>query len=175
MEVRAYALTLMLLLMATGPRQQALCNESALFLLLPVSPLIVEWRWNQHKHKRDQREANWWEEAMPISKVKKERWCDGERKREKGRGVWGEDERGLLCHSRGTGTLCTWAHLLWSVLLIPKAMSTWLARGWKRQITIQIILHPFTAISEGGMVRSRLALESPKPFRRCRPHYCCSS
>lgn len=164
----------MLSLKATGLHQKALWHESALLQLLPGSPLMLEWRWKQHKHKRDQREVNWWEGAMPISKVKKERWCDGERRMAKGWRREGERAFVLQPHG-GLGTLCTWAHLLWCILLIPKAMSTWLAQGWKRQITIQIILHPFMAISKGGTLRWRLALESCKPFRRCLLHFCSSS
>lgn len=50
---------------------------------------------------------------MPISKVKKERWCDDERKQEKGRGGGGGEEkegekRAFVLHPhRGLGTLCT--------------------------------------------------------------------
>lgn len=174
-----WALTLMLLLMATSLYQKALWHESALLWLLPVSPLMLEWSWKQQKHKRDQREVNWWEEAMPISKVKKERGCDGERRMESGRGLEEEEggrKKSFVFHpQRGLGTLCTWAHLLRCILVIPKAMSTWLAQGWKRQVTIQIILHPFMAISVEGTMRWRVALESCKPFRRCRLHYCSSS
>lgn len=67
--------------------------------LLPVSPLMLEWRWKQHKHKRVQREVNWWEEAMPIAKVKKEWWCDEGRTVEKGRAMEEDKEErgGLLC------------------------------------------------------------------------------
>lgn len=175
---KRHAPSLMLSFMATGLYQKALWHESALLQLLPVSPLMLEWSWKQHKHKRDQREVNWWEEAMPISKVKKEGWCDRERRvRKEGgleEGEEGEKRSFVLHPHRGLGTLCTWAHLLWCVLLIPRAMSTWLARGW-RQVTIQIILHPFMAISVGEMLRRRAALESCKPFRRGLLHYRSSS
>lgn len=100
---------------------------------------------------------------------------DEEGKRTAGGGREGEKRPFVLHPHRGFGTLCTWAHLLWCVRLIPKAMSTWLAQGWKRQVTIQIILHPFMAISVGGTMRWRVALESCKPFRRCLLHYCSSS
>lgn len=74
---------------------------------------------------------------------------------------------------QGLRTLCTPMHLLWCDLLIPKTMSKWLAKGWKRQVTIQIFLHPFMAIRAAGMMRWRVAVECYKPFRRCLLH-CCS-
>jgi len=52
---------------------------------------------------------------MPISKVKRERWCDGERKVEEVKG--GGGERGLLCSS-SQGTLDT-LHMSTSVTERP--------------------------------------------------------
>lgn len=44
---------------------------------------------------------------MPISKVKKERWCDGERRTEKGRGEGGEEGFCVASSRWDFGTLCT--------------------------------------------------------------------
>lgn len=116
-----------------SPPKGSLTRECSAPQLLPVSPLMLEWSWKQHKHKRDRREVNWWEEA----KVKKGGWGDGETTMQKRRGMEMDEHRtarrGCFCGilfwgAAGGGTL----HM--SILLILKAMSTWLAVGWKRQI-----------------------------------------
>lgn len=41
---------------------------------------------------------------MPISKVKKERWCDGERRTQKGKGMEqgeGREKRAFVLHPHG--------------------------------------------------------------------------
>lgn len=95
------------------------------------------------------------------------------------RSWWGEQDGegvgGGCFILTGLETLCPPTHLLWCSLLIPKAMSKWLAEGWKRQVTIQMILHPFMAIRAAGMMRWRVAVECYKPFRRCLLRHCSSS
>lgn len=75
--------TPVLMLVAMVLYQKALWDDSTLLRLLPVSSIMLERRWEQHKHKGDQGEVNCWEEAMPIAKVKKERRCDEEGRVEK--------------------------------------------------------------------------------------------
>lgn len=158
---RTGAPTLMLSLVATGLHQKALWHESARLQLLPVSPSMLEWsRKKLHKHKRDQREVNWWEEAMPDSKVKKERWCDGgTRRRRRRRG----EEGFCVASSRWTWDTL---HMSTSVRVrTPHSQSkvNLISWGWKRKITTQMILHPFM---DGCWDEERC-----KPFRRRLLHW----
>lgn len=129
--------TPVLMLVAMVLYQKVLWDESTPLRLLPVSSIMLERSWQQHKHGGDQGEVS---VEKRQCRLQRSRRRDGLMRRQNGKRIGGPFF--VLYPDRGLGTLGTPMHLLWRDLPIPKAMSKWLAKGWKRQVTIQIIPHP---------------------------------